>query len=93
MRPLKHSVLPVLALCPLIWTPQALWAEPTPLKNEAFLLFLAEMVEVDGQLTDPLDMSASDDEGQQYGQLIEQTDSGSVGESSPDAEEDEDEAI
>lgn len=62
-------------------------------KNEAFLLFLAEMVEVDGQLTDPLDMSASDDEGQQYGQLIEQTDSGSVGESSPDAEEDEDEAI
>lgn len=31
-------------------------AEPTPVADEALLIFLADMVEVDGELTDVLDM-------------------------------------
>lgn len=32
------------------------WAEPSPIADEAFLLFLAEMVDVEGELTDGLDL-------------------------------------
>lgn len=37
-------------------------SDPIPVSNEAFLLFLADMVEVDGNLTDALDMQTEPDE-------------------------------
>lgn len=83
----------MLMLCPLAWAVPPVWAEPTPLNNEAFLLFLADMVEVDGKLTDPLDMSDDNDIDQESGQIFEQTDSDSSGDNAPNAEEEKDEAI
>jgi hypothetical protein len=42
--------------------------EPTPVADEALLLFLADMVEVDGELTDALDLLEVDVVGQNLNQ-------------------------
>lgn len=49
-----------LSLASLLFA-SSLWASPSKIDDEAFLLFLADSIEKDGQLIDPLSMIQQDE--------------------------------